>query len=232
MLVATALLLGLSGCVRADAELVVDGRSDTVTGTITITAPLAEDSDAGREAAAATALAIENRVLPGIREVTGVTATAIAADGGYGTQLALNRVDIDDLYLGEAGPTSVPLIQRESNEYVVTGTIDAATQPDAPQPAAAGERRPGAAESSITIALTFPGPVTDVTAPDDVATIDGNTVTWSAPWDTTIVLDAQAAATSASFPPWIWKGLIWGAAGLGGLALLGLITVWIRSRND
>ncbi|WP_108718388.1 hypothetical protein [Miniimonas sp. S16] len=225
--------LALAGCVRADAELEVDGRNDTVTGTIDILVPLTENSDAGRQTAAQQATAIEQRVLPGIRDVTGVEAAPEEEDGYYGTELDLERVSIEDLYLGD--PTAegaLPIIERQGDRFVVHATLDTTGQEAVPAPGAAGERPAGAAESTITIALTFPGPVQEVRGTEDAATVDGNTVTWLSSWDTPLVLDATASATAASFPPWIWEGLLWGGGGLVVLALLGLLTVWWRSRND
>lgn len=223
----------LTGCVRAEADLVVDGRNDTVSGTIAITAPLAENTDKARQNAATTALAIESRALPGLRGLHGVTAEPIAVDGGYGTRLTLERVDIDDLYLGDSGAAgAVPLVTRENDTFVVHGTIDAMSEPDAALPPAEGERPSGADGSYIGITLTFPGPVQEVGGSKDLATIGDTTITWASPWDTPIVLDATAAATSAVFPPWIWKAVVYGLGGLAVLALLGLGTVWLRSRND
>ena len=94
----------------------------------------------------------------------------------------------------------------------------------------AGERPPGAEESSIRVALTFPGTVEVPRGGSGV--VDGTTVTWESSWDTPLVLEATASATSGGAPPWIWKALVWGIGGVVVLALAGLGTVWAVSRRD
>lgn len=229
---ATLAVALLAGCMRADADLVVDADTDTVTGAITLAAPLTEDSDAARQAAAAVAVAIESQALPGLREVGGVSAEVYQGEGYYGTRLVLAEVPLDELYLGARAETSQPLITRDGNTYTVAGTIDALADPAVAAGVVEGERPAGAAESQITIALTFPGEVESVAGTVDAATVTENTVTWQSSWDTVLVLEATAAASQSMFPPWIWQAVIWGAIGIAVLALLGLITVWVRSRND
>lgn len=224
--------LVLTGCVRADVALTVDGRTDTVSGSIVIAAPLDDDSDASREAAAAVALAIETGAIPSLRDHSMVSAGPYDADGYYGTELTLDAVPIDQLYLGARSETATPVITRQGSDYVVSAVLDTSGIEGVPVAEAEGERPAGAAESQITIAFTFPGEVESVEGSADLAVIDGRTITWSAPWDTHLDMTATASATTGSFPPWIWQAVIWAAIGIGVLAVLGLITVWLRSRHD
>ena len=226
--VAAALLamLTLAGCVRTDADLTVS-RANTVSGTIYILGATVDDTPETQAAVAAQVTTIESRTLPGLRDQSGVTASAVSPEPGwFGTELVLDEVPIDKLMLGAA-----PLITRDDNEFVIAGVIDTTGQPDVPVPAAEGERPAGAAESTVKISLTFPGDVGEVGGSSDLAVVDGNTITWQTTYDAPLTLDATASATSSAFPPWIWRGLIWGVGGIVVLALAGLITVAFRSRH-
>lgn len=218
-------VVGLAGCVRADAELTVESRTNTVSGTIRLLAPITEDTPETREAAGATVLAIENRVLPGLRSARGVSAAPHAVSGAFGTELTLDAVALASLRLGEE-----QLITRVGSEFVVNGVIDAVGREGVPAPEAEGTRPPGAEESSIRIALTFPGAVE--VPRGSSAQVDGRSVAWEGPWDEPIVLEATAGATTAGAPPWIWKALLWGIGAVVVLALAGLGTVWAVSRRD
>lgn len=227
--VAAALLtmLTLSGCVRADADLEVS-RANTISGTIQILAPLADESEASMQAVAGQVTTIEQRVLPGLRDQPGVTASAVTPEPGlYGTELVLDALPLEQLRLGE-----ITLISREESDFLVSGTLDATGQPDVPMAAAEGERPAGAAESSIRLALTFPGDVTDVAGSVDAAVVDGPTVTWETTYDVPITLDATASATSSAFPDWTWRAVVWGVGAIVVLAVAGLITVAVRARHD
>ncbi|PWD51664.1 hypothetical protein C8046_14445 [Serinibacter arcticus] len=220
-------LLTLTGCVRTEADLEV-ARDDTITGTIQIVAPLADDSDASRQAVADQVTLIESRALPGLRDLPGVTASAVTPEPGwYGTELSLDGVPIAWVLLG-----TTPLVTRDGDDFVVAGTIDPAAQPETPIPAVEGERPAGAAESSVSLSLTFPGNVEDVRGSEDLAVVDGRTVTWQTTYDVPVTLDATASATSSAFPDWIWKALVYGVGGVVVLAIAGLITVAVRSRHD
>lgn len=240
-LLATALLL--TGCVRTDAELTIDGRTDVVEGTITLLAPLKEDTTQGHEQAASEVLAVENVAFPSLRHMAGVKAAPLSEDGAYGTRYTLRRVPIADLTLGAQGEDAGPFIQRVGDTFQVFATIDAPAQPGVTpaEEGADGEGGEGgeladidaaATAATIRVSLTFPGQVIDVGGSSALATIDGRTVTWEAPWDEAIVLEATAGATAAAAPSWIWAGLLWALAAIVVLAILGLLTVWWRSRND
>lgn len=222
-------VLSVTGCVRADADLTVEARRNTVSGTVTLLVPLTEDTPESRQAAGAIALAIENRVLPGVRSTKGVTASPAAEPGAFGLALTFESVSIDNLRLGGQQPAE-QLITRKANEFVVEGIIAAPGEADVPVPPAEGERPSGAEESSITIALTFPG---SVEVPrGSTAEVDGRTVVWSGPWDEPLTLQATAGATTSGAPPWIWRALGWGIGGVVVLALAGLGTLWLVSRRD
>lgn len=227
--VAAALLtmLTLAGCVRTDADLTVS-RTNTVSGTIQILAPLADESEGAQQAVVSQVLTIEQRVLPGLRERPGVTASAVTPEPGWlGTELVLDAVPLEQLTLGET-----TLITREDAEFLVSGALDATAQPDVPVAAAEGERPAGAAESTIRLALTFPGDVTDVGGTAEAAVVDGSTVTWETTYDVPIVLEATASATSSVFPDWTWRAVAWGVGAVVVLAVAGLLTVAVRSRHD
>lgn len=224
-LVAVLAVVGLASCVRADADLTVESRTNTVSGTIRLLAPIAEDTPETRQAASATVLAIENRALPGLRSARGVSAAPLAESGAFGTELTLEAVALASLRLGED-----QLIVREGNEFVVSGALNAPGQDGVPAPETEGARPPGAEGSSIRIALTFPGAVE--VPRGSVAQVDGRSVVWEGAWDEPILLEATAGATTAGAPPWIWKALAWGIGAVVVLALAGLATVWAVSRRD
>lgn len=219
-------LLVLTGCSRTDIDLEVSA-DDTVSGTILIAGALADESDPSRQAVVAQVLAIEGRVLPGLRDREGVTASAVTPEAGWlGTELVLTDVPLEQLTLG-----TTPLITRVDEEFVVSGNLDPADHADLPAPDAAGVRA-GAEGSSVVIALTFPGAVDEVGGSEALAVVDGSTVTWETSWDQPLQLEATASASAAVVPPWIWQALIWGVGILAVLAVAGLVTVYVRSRND
>ena len=220
-------LVVLSGCVRTEGDLTVS-RANTVSGTIQVLGQLADESEASQQAVVAQVTTIETRALPGLRDLPGVTASAVTPEAGwYGTELVLDDVPLASFTLGGS-----PLVTRDGDDFVVAGVVDATVQADVPAPAAEGEPRPGAPESTVRLALTFPGDVTDVGGSEELAVVDGSTVTWTTTYDTPLTLDATASATSSAFPPWIWTALIWGVGVLVVLAIAGLITVAVRSRHD
>lgn len=229
-LAALAASVLLTGCIRADADLAVEGRDDTISGTITLVAPITEDTEQAREVAASAALAIEAQALPTLRSLESVSAAPIEQDGYYGTQLTLTGTSIDDLFLG-SNP-QLPVITRDGNVYNVSAVIDPLSVPEVAAGTVEGERPAGAADSMLTISLTFPGEVTSVAGSEDLATVEDNTVTWQTPWDTTLTMEATAQASASSFPAWIWQALLWGVLALLALAAIGLLVVFIRSRND
>lgn len=220
-------LVVLAGCVRTDGDLTVS-RGNTVSGTIQILGQLADESEASQQAVVAQVTTIETRALPGLRDLVGVTASAVTPEPGwYGTELVLDDVPLASFVLGGA-----PLVTRDGDDFLVSGVVDVSAQPDVPAPAAEGEPRPGAPESTVRLALTFPGAVTDVGGSEELAVVDGSTVTWTTTYDTPLTLEATASATSSAFPPWIWRALLWGVGALVVLAIAGLVTVGIRSRHD
>ena len=214
-------VLFLGGCVRAEADLTVSPKGE-VSGTILFATPLSEASDAGRAASAAAASAIETRVVSGLREVDGVSAAAVELEGWYGSELTLTDVAIADLAVN-----GVPLLTQAGEEYVLNLPIDTSAQPDVPLAAADGTRAPGADTSVIRLSIEFPGVIEETNG-----TVEGSAVTWQTTYDQPILATATAATTPATFPEWIWKALIWGVGGLIVLAIAGLITVGVRSRND
>ncbi len=214
-------MLFLGGCVRAEADLTVSPDGE-ISGTILFATPLTEASDAGRAASAAAATAIEGRVVPGLRDLSGVSAAAVEREGWYGSELTLTDVPIADLLVNGA-----PLITQVGEEYVLNLPLDTSAQPDVPVAAADGTRAPGADLSVIRLSIEFPGVIEETNG-----TVEGSAVTWQTTYDQPLVASATAATTPATFPEWIWKALIWGVGGLVALAIAGLITVGIRSRND
>lgn len=235
----TLVLLLTAGCVRAEADLTLDGDSDAVSGEILVAVAhdSEEESEESRARAADLILRIADTSLPGLREHANVSAAPMEEAGWLGTTLTLEELPIADLVVGEEA-----LITRDGDEFVISGTINALEVEGVPAAPAVEEdseeepeRRTGAAESVIRVSITFPGPVDEVgevTGENTSVEAEGSTVTWQAPYDEPLTLQAEGAAFTPLFSAGAWRTVWWGLGILAVLAVVGLVTVLVRGRRD
>ncbi|PFG20832.1 LppM family (lipo)protein [Serinibacter salmoneus] len=237
----TLVLLVTAGCVRAEGDLTLDGDSDTASGSIAFAVAYdpEEESEESRAEAADLVLRIVDTSLPGLREHAEVTSAPLEQSGWLGTTLTLDEVPISDLVV--AG--GEPLITRDGEEFVVAGTINALDAEGIPAAPAVEEdseddvppRRAGATDSLVRLTVTFPGPVDEVgevTGEHSSVLVEGNTVTWQAPYDEPLTLEAEGAAFTPLFSADVWRLVWWGLGILAVLAVAGLVTVLVRGRRD
>jgi hypothetical protein len=206
------LVLALAGCVRFQADLKLNP-DDTVNGSI-IVAVVSEDDDASREEASAGATRIAEALLPGLRGADGVTASAYDQDQYVGTKFDMSNTPIDAFSGG--GSEGALTLTREGSEFAFTGTLD--FTPDD------GETQidPDDDTSNITVAVTFPGEVSEHNGE-----LSGTTVTWSGTLESKIDMQARGAAVSSGPPAWAWIA----AAAATLLIVVAIVIVVVRSRR-
>jgi hypothetical protein len=206
------LVLALAGCVRFQADLKLNP-DDTVNGSI-IVAVVSEDDDASREEASAGATRIAEALLPGLRGADGVTASAYDQDQYVGTRFDMSNTPIDAFSGG--GSEGALTLTREGSEFAFTGTLD--FTPDD------GETQidPDDDTSNITVAVTFPGEVSEHNGE-----LSGTTVTWSGTLESKIDMQARGAAVSSGPPVWAWIA----AAVATLLIVVAIVIVVVRSRR-
>ncbi len=159
----TAVLL--AGCVRFQADLDLNP-DDTVNGSIVLAVVLGDD-DGARENAEQTVASIEAQLLPGVSGAHGATrsSTSRTATSAPGSASTAPR----------SPPSTVPArralsrLSRDGDEFVFEGLLD--FTPDDGEDAS----EPDADTSNITVAITFPGDVTDHNG-----ALSGRTVSWEA----------------------------------------------------
>lgn len=200
--VAALVVLALSGCVRFQADLTVTP-DDTVNGTIVV-AVVVGDDDASRANAEESAERIEAELLSGVRGAPGVERTVYDEDGYLGSRFTFRDTPIAALEGGGADGSLT--LEREGDQFVFRGVLD--FTPDD------GQVEPGADEdtSNITIAISFPGEVTETNGE-----ISGTTVRWESSFEATLDMHARANANPAGPPGWVWP--------VGGALLLIVLVV-------
>lgn len=151
-----ALLLALGGCMRfsADLRLAEDGTAD---GEYVVA--LQEGSGAalgGSDREASLQILEESGLLD---PLTDTREHGFHADGMAGTEVAFRNQPVEAF-----APTADRFgITRDGDEYVVSGRISAISEEDAASLEGA----------SLTVSITFPGPVAEANGE-----VDGSTVTW------------------------------------------------------
>jgi hypothetical protein len=183
------LVLALAGCVRFQADLRLNP-DDTVNGSIVV-AVVTDDDDASREEASAGADRIAAALLPGLSGADGVTADVYDEGEYIGTRFDLSDTPID-AFSGGGSEGALTLI-REGSEFAFSGTLD--FTPDDGETAI----DPDDDTSNITVAVTFPGAVSEHNGE-----LSGNTVTWSGTLESKIDMEARGAAVSSGPPAWLW----------------------------
>lgn len=208
----------LSGCVRLDGDLAINGTAseaeDTITGTMVVAVAdewaLAHGED---PANLSDAIADELAANPS----GGLTGEPYVSDGYTGSTLTFDEVPIDRLASSTDGALS---ITREGERYVVRGDLSALDPVEGEEDADAGP--PWTARLSIT----FPEEVTDHNG-----SLDGRTVTWdldASSEDSTIFATSSVGPVSWISRVPVWLLVLTGVAGVGALAAWW----WSRRRGD
>lgn len=209
-------LLVLTGCVRLDGNLTINGTTseapDTISGTMLVAVADEWALAHGEDPAALSAAIVDE--LAATPE-SGLTGEPYAADGYTGTTLTFDEVPIERLSLATDDALS---ITREGDDYVVRGDFSALNSDDGPDP------MPWTTRLSVKL-------------PEDVTEhngdLDGRTVTWELDEESA---DATIHATSSAGPvSWfsrvpVWLLVITGVAGVGAL-----LAWWLsrrKSEND
>lgn len=191
------LALTLSACMRFSADLRV-AEDGTVDGEYVVA--LKEGSGAALGASdrdASHQILVDSGLLA---PLTDVREHAFAEDGMAGTEATFRNQPLEAF-----APTADRFgITREGDEYVVSGRISAITEEDAASLEGA----------SLTVAITFPGPVTETNG-----TVDGTTVTWNlVGGPDQLTARASAIRTTSAWPAVIATLLTLGAAGAAAVA--------------
>jgi hypothetical protein len=211
-IIGAVLVLALAGCVRFQADLRLNP-DDTVNGTI-IVAVVTDDDDQSREEAAAGADRIAEALLPNLRGADGVTASDYDQDQYIGTKFDMSNTPIDAFSGG--GSDGALTLTREGSEFAFTGTLD--FTPDDGET----EIDPDDDTSNITVAVTFPGEVSQHNGE-----LEGTTVTWSGTLQSKIDMEARGSAVATTPPAWLWVV----AAGVTLLIVLVIVIVAVRTRR-
>lgn len=188
-LIGMLLVLALAGCVRFQADLKLNP-DDTVNGSI-IVAVVTDDDDKSREAASAGADRIAEALLPGLRGADGVTASVYDQDQYIGTKFDLANTPIEAFSGG--GSEGALTLTREGSEFAFSGTLDFTPGDGQTQ------IKPDDDTSNITVAVTFPGEVTEHNGE-----LSGTTVTWSGTLESKIDMEARGSAVASGPPAWLW----------------------------
>jgi hypothetical protein len=184
LLAAGVLVLALAGCVRFQADLTLTPE-DTVEGRIVVAALLSDDTDESREQALAASSQIESELLGALRDASGITTSVYEQDDYLGTLIELDGVALS-AFSGQSEDSLS--FARDGDEFVFSGALDFG-----------GEAAPSSDDAeddgNLTVAITFPGEVSDHNGD-----LSGTTVTWSTTLDQRLDMSARGSATPAGPP--------------------------------
>ena len=185
---AAVMVLALSGCVRFQADLTVTPE-DTVNGSIVVAVVVGDEADS-REKAEDASAQIEAELLGAVSGAVGVERTAYDQDGYLGSRFTFRDTPLS-AFAGGGSEGSLTLV-REGNEFVFNGRLD--FTPDDGQT----EIAPDDDTSNITVAISFPGEVTQTNG-----AVSGNTVRWESTYEARIDMNARASAIPNGLPAWV-----------------------------
>lgn len=179
------LALVLAGCVRLDLQTTLTDHG-TADGTLVIA--LADDAVGAFGGDPADVWAeYQDEVVGDVPDT--VTEEPYAEDGHTGSRYVFDDEPVATLAAISDGDLEVT---QEGDEYVVSGVLDLSTRVQGIENAPEGAL--GSVEA--TIALTFPGPVTEANGE-----IDGSTVTWRPDAEQATTLSARGPATAPAVGP-------------------------------
>lgn len=214
LLAVGALVLALAGCVRVQADLRLEP-DDTVDGQIVVAVALSEDTDDARRQALAAVGDIESALLGSLADATGVSTGEYDEDGYFGSRITLDGVALA-AFSGQR-PESFRFV-REDDEYVFTGILDFTAQ-------SLPDDDADADDSNLTVAISFPGEVTEHNGE-----LEGQTVTWSTTTDERVEMRARGAASAPGVPALVVVLVVAGLVVIVAAAVLGVWLV-LRSRK-
>lgn len=203
----TALLL--AGCVRFQADLALNP-DDTVDGSIVLAVVLGDDEGA-RDDAAQTVATLEAQVLPSVDGAVGATRSDYDQDGYYGTRFTFD----DTPFSAFESPDGTVSLTRDGDEFVFDGVLD--FTPDDGK----DESEPDGDTSNVTVAITFPGDVTEHNG-----NLSGRTVSWEGTPQARIEMSARGSAIAAGPPAWVPV-----VAVIGGVVLVAALVVFVVLRT-
>jgi hypothetical protein len=206
------LVLALTGCVRFQADLTLNPEN-TVDGSIVVAVLVTEDTDDAREQATSAAAQIESELLGSLRDASGVTTSDYEEDEYLGSRIEFDDVALD-AFSGQ-GDDALKIV-RDGNEYVFTGALDFSGEA-APDEESEGD------DDNLTVAVTFPGTVTEHNGE-----LTGTTVSWSSAGDQRLEMSARGAATPAGPPILLIVGI--GLVVLLIVAAVIAVLLFVRSR--
>ncbi|MDN4483339.1 LppM family (lipo)protein [Demequina lignilytica] len=193
----TLLALTLSACMRFSADLWIS-EDGTVDGEYVVALQEGAGAALGGSDREASLQILEESGL--LDPLTDIREHGFAADGMAGTEVTFRNQPVEAL-----APTADRFgVTREGDEYVVSGRASAISEEDA-------DSLEGA---SLSVSITFPGPVSESNG-----TVDGTTVTWDlvgGPEELTA--RASALRTTSPVPAVLTTLLVLGAAGAAAVA--------------
>lgn len=212
LLAVGVLVLALAGCVRVQADLRL-GPDNTVDGEIVVAVAISDDTEEARAEALTRVGDIESALLGSLRDATGVSTREYDEDGYFGSRITLSHVALD-AFSGQR-PESFRFT-REDDEYVFTGVLDFTAQ-SIPDDDGDGD------ESNLTVAITFPGEVSEHNGE-----LAGQTVSWSTTTDERVEMQARGAASAPGAPVLV---IVLVVAGLLVLVAAAVFGVWLVLRS-
>ncbi|MFB7800329.1 LppM family (lipo)protein [Isoptericola sp. NPDC056134] len=202
-------LLALAGCMKVDMDMTLS-EDDTVSGSIVMAVSNSLAETMGMEPGELWKQA-GGELSQNLPE--GTSQEPYSDDEYTGTRYTFTDAPISQIS-GEGGEDLT--ITRDGDNYVVDGTMNLSEGAD--QLKSLPQNVQDAFD--VSLAITFPGPVSDATG-----AIDGNTVTWTPKVGENAEIHAVGAATAGSSFPWWIVGLV------VGLVVIGLV-VWFVVRNN
>ncbi len=202
-------LLALAGCMKVDMDMTLS-EDDTVSGSIVMAVSNSLAETMGMEPGELWKQA-GGELSQNLPE--GTSQEPYSDDEYTGTKYTFADAPISQIS-GEGGEDLS--ITRDGDTYVVDGTMNLSEGAD--QLKSLPQNVQDAFD--VSLAITFPGPVSDATG-----TVDGNTVTWAPKVGENTEIHAVGSATAGSSFPWWIVGLV------VGLVVIGLV-VWFVVRNN
>lgn len=202
-------LLALAGCMKVDMDMTLS-EDDTVSGSIVMAVSNSLAETMGMEPGELWKQA-GGELSQNLPE--GTSQEPYSDDEYTGTKYTFTEAPISQIS-GEGGEDLS--ITRDGDDYVVDGTMNLSEGAD--QLKSLPQNVQDAFD--VTLAITFPGPVSDATG-----AVDGNTVTWTPKVGENTEIHAVGSATAGSSFPWWIVGLV------VGLVVIGLV-VWFVVRNN
>ena len=179
---AAVALLSLSGCLKMEMQFTLH-EDDTVDGSIV----MAVQKGVGESFGMSDEDVLAQMESEGSFEDIEGGTTEPYDDGEFvGTKVTFDAEPLSELEQQDAGFT----LMREGDEFVVGGEFDTGE-----------EDMSMLSGADVTLAVTFPGEVTEHNG-----TLEGTTVTWDL-LTMTEPLNARGAASAGSSFPWLWIGV-------------------------